>query len=325
MKFAPPSPTPRGFARRVPPAIFPSMMGLFGLGLALRRAAQGGNEPGGIGHAVAEMVLGAVVLLFLAGVVSYAAKFIRRPAVLREDLRTMPGRLGLSALATCFYLLATTLAPYMPDLARGVLWTGFSLHVIIIALILLTFAKGPAEQRRYSPAGQLYFVSPIVGAVAAELAGYSSLAFAIMLYAILVAAVIWAWGADRLIREGMSPPLRPLLALHLAPAAVIGLVSALLGLLGVAHVMAAISGFILAALILGARKITAGGFSALWGSFTFPLASTASLWLVLGDQWRIPGLIALVMAVLIVPPIAYRVIQMWISGQLAVRTNAAAA
>jgi tellurite resistance protein len=71
--------------------------------------------------------------------------------------------------------------------------------------------------------------------------------------------------------------------------------------------MAALSGFILAALIIGVRKITAGGFSALWGAFTFPLAATASLWLVLGDQWRIPGLAALVLSVLVIPPIAYRV------------------
>ena len=162
MKFAPPSPTPRGFARRVPPAIFPSIMGLFGLGLALRRAALVVGEPGGIGHAIAEMALGAVLVLFLAGLVSYAAKFIRRPAVLRDELRTMPGRLGLSAFAVCFYLLATTLAPYALDLARWVFSAGLVVDLIIIAMILLTFATGPAEQRRYSPAGQLYFSSPSV-------------------------------------------------------------------------------------------------------------------------------------------------------------------
>lgn len=325
MKFAPPSPTPRGFARRVPPAIFPSIMGLFGLGLALRRAAASLGEPSGTGQAAAEMILGAVVLLYVTGLVSYAAKLTRRPSVLPEELRTMPGRLGLSAFVTCFYLLATTLSPYLPDLARGVFWAGLALHLALIALILQTFATGPAEQRRFSPAGHLYFVSPVVGAVTAALAGYSSLAFAITLFAVVLAGVLWAWGADRLIREGMSPPLRPLLALHLAPAAVIGLAAALLGLLGVAHVMAALSGFILAALIIGVRKITAGGFSALWGAFTFPLAATASLWLVLGDQWRIPGLAALVLSVLVIPPIAYRVVKMWMSGQLAIRTNAAAA
>ena len=108
-------------------------MGLFGLGLALRRAAASLGEPRGFGHAVAEMVLGAVVLLFVSGAVSYAAKLVRRPSVIREELRTMPGRLGLSAFATCFYLLATTLSPYLPDLARGVFWAGLALHAGLIA------------------------------------------------------------------------------------------------------------------------------------------------------------------------------------------------
>jgi tellurite resistance protein len=180
------------------------------------------------------MILGAVVLLYVTGLVSYAAKLTRRPSVLREELRTMPGRLGLSAFVTCFYLLATTLSPYLPDLARGVFWAGLALHLALIALILQTFATGPAEQRRYSPAGHLYFVSPVVGAVTAALGRLFLACLRNHALCRRPCRCLWAWGADRLIREGMSPPLRPLLALHLAPAAVIGLAAALLGLLGVA-------------------------------------------------------------------------------------------
>lgn len=34
MAFKPPAPTPKGLWRRTPPAIFPVMLGLLGLGLA---------------------------------------------------------------------------------------------------------------------------------------------------------------------------------------------------------------------------------------------------------------------------------------------------
>ena len=321
MRFVAPTATPIGFARRVPPAIFPPILGLFGLGLAWRRAGAAFDLPDGI----AEAMLGAVTLLFLFAFGAYLAKGLRRPPVLIADLRLLPGRLGISAMMTCLYLLSATLAPYAPDTARLVLLGALGLHAVVIGVILWVFLSGPKEQRRYSPAGHLYFVSPIVGANVAAQAGYDYLALGLLAGSMTLAALIWAWGADRLWRDGMAVPLRPLLALHLTPAALAGLTAYSLGLESLAHVAAAVAGFILGALILGLRPLLAAGFSPFWAAYTFPLAATASLWIILGGTWQSAGVLVLVAATLAIPVIAFRILKLWAGGQLAVKTNAASA
>ena len=113
MAFKPPAPTPPGLWRRVPPAIFPSIMGLFGLGLAWRRGVAAFGLPAGI----AETILGAVTLLFLFALVAYSAKFLRRPAVLVEELRILPGRAGVAAMLLTgvqLGLLADAASPELP-------------------------------------------------------------------------------------------------------------------------------------------------------------------------------------------------------------------
>ena len=321
MKFVAPKPAPRGFARRVPPAIFPPILGLFALGLGWRRAMIVLDLP----RQIPETALGAITLLFVFSFVAYMAKLILRPMVLREELRLMAGRLGLSAMIAGLYFLAMTLSPYLPDPARWLLSAALVLHAGLIVLILGTFARGPAEARRYSPAGQLYFVSPIIGAAAAADLGPAHLALGLLAGALAVAIALWLRGADRLWRRGLAAPLRPLLALHLMPAGVAGLAALSLGQEGVAEVFASVAALMLAAGVLGGRWLTRSGFTALWGAFTFPLAATASLWIDLGGMWRMAGSVLLVGATFVTLPIAFRVLKLWAGGQLAVKTNAAIA
>lgn len=321
MRFAAPTPTPKGLARRLPPAVFPAVMGLFGLGLLWRRAGQALALPPGIGEAI----LGAVSLLFLFFAGGYALKFMRRPAVLAEELRLLPGRLGLSALAACLYLFAAALAPHAPGAARLIACATLPLHAALIALILRHFLTGPASQRRYSAAGHLYFVSPVVGALSLAVLGLSDGAAVLFAGSICVAALIWAGGLRELLSAPPHPPLRPLLALHLAPAAVAGLTAQALGLAVIAAFAAVLALILLAALTAALPKLLASGFSALWSAFTFPLAATAALWLGQGGMWAAAGTVLLIAATLIVPAIAFRVLKLWAGGQLAVRTNAASA
>jgi tellurite resistance protein len=65
-------PKPPGRFRQVPPAIFPPILGLLALGLAWRRGAEVFGLPAGL----AEMLLGAVSLLWAAAVFAYAAKLV---------------------------------------------------------------------------------------------------------------------------------------------------------------------------------------------------------------------------------------------------------
>ena len=113
--------------------------------------------------------------------------------------------------------------------------------------------------------------------------------------------------------------------LHLAAASVGGLVALGLGWMWLAEGLALLSVAMAVALALAAPWLTEAAFSALWGAFTFPLAATAGFWLAHGGVLLWPGAALLALAGLVVPVIAFRILKMWIGGQLAVKTNAAIA
>ena len=326
MSFIAPKPQPGGLARRVPPAIFPALLGLLGLGLGWRRAGADFGLPGGF----SDLLLGMITAVFCFSVLAYAIKFMRRPAVVAEDLKVLPGRAGLATMAMGLSLMALVLLPWLPRLSPAILMVGLGVHLVLIALMLGDLIEGPAEQRRVTPVMHLSYVGPIVAAQVAVALDHSALAAAIFWITLPVALLIWYRSARQVLRERVPAPLRPLLAIHLSPAALMGTVALGLGYQAMALVFALLSALILTGLILGARWLLAAGFSPFWGALTFPLAATANLWLSLGavtgsGVWRGAGDGALIGATLIIPPIAVRVLQLWAKGTLAIKTNAATA
>jgi len=269
-----------------------------------------------------DLLVGASTLLILFVLIAYAAKFMRRPGVAIDDLRILPGRAGLGAAVLCLYLLAIGLVPYAPDPARGVLILGMALHLLLGAAMFYVFATGPAEQRRVNPAWHLIFSGWVVAALGLATMGLTLAATWLFWAALSIAVAIWIMSLQQLAREKVPAPLRPLLAIHLAPAALLGSVAAGLGGEAIAYVFALLCGVGLVLFGLRSRWLLEAGFSPLWGALTFPLAATANLWLTLGDIWRIPGAIALVAATLIIPPIAIRIYKMWAKGELALKTGA---
>lgn len=321
MAFHPPKPTPKGLFRRTPPAIFPPILGLLGLSIAWRRGAGEFGLPQGLAEALA----GAVALLALFAIVAYLAKFMRRPSVILDDLRILPGRAGIAAAVLCIYLLAGIFAPYSPAEARPILFLGMGVHAAVTAAVLYVFATGPAEQRRVNPVFQLTFTGWIVAATVAIGLGMTTLASILFWISLLSAVSIWVLQMQQLSRETIPAPLRPLLAIHLAPAALLGTVAAGFHSEAIWGTFALLSSVGILALLAGALWLLKAGFSPMWGALTFPLAALANFWLTLGDMWRIPGGIALVAATLIIPPIAIRIFKDWAKGQLAIKTNAATA
>ena len=322
MRFAPPSPTPPGLARRVPPAIFPPIMGLFGLGLAWRRFGVLADLP----VAAGEVILGGVTLLFLFALGAYGLKLARRPKVLVTDLAVLPGRLGVSALFANLYLLAAVLAPYAPALAPALILAALALHLGLMVVIARSVRAMPEGARLIYAGGHLYFSSLLVAALAGAVAGQAQVAGPLLVASTAVAAAIVLADLVTLARgHRPPPPLRPLLALHLSVVSVAGLAGALMGWTAFAQTLAILSGLTLLGLVLSARWLTVAGFSALWSAFTFPIAATASFWLSLGGVWLWPGQGVLLAATGIVPAIAFRVLKLWAGGQLAVKTNAASA
>lgn len=321
MAFKAPTPTPKGLWRRTPPAVFPAVLGLLGLGLGWRRGVGEFALPPGF----ADLVLGAVTALALFALLTYVVKFARRPAVVLEDLRILPGRAGVAAAVLCLYLLAAVFGPISPGQARSILLLGMAIHAAFTVALLYVFATGPAEQRRVTPVWHLSFTGWVVAAMAALSLGLPELGRALFWLSLLIAIAIWSLSIHQFSRETVPAPLRPLLAIHLSPVAILGIVAHGFNADGLAFVFALIAAGVVVSFIVVGRWLTAGGFSPLWGAFTFPVAATANLWLSLGGIWRIPGAVLLIAATIGIPIIAAKIFKLWASGQLAVKTNAAIA
>ena len=312
------------FWRRMPPAVFPPLLGLFGLGLAWRRAEAPFGLPSGLG----DLILGAVTLLYLFTLLAYAAKLLRRPGVVIEDLRVLPGRAGLAAMTVSLMLLAAALVPLSQGLAQAVLFAGLAGHAVLAVLLIRVLVAAPPEARQVTPVWHLAFVGFIVAPAAAAPLGYLDLVGAILAATLLAAGVIYAVSLAQLGKQGPPPPLRPLQAIHLAPMALFGQAAHLLGLEVTAVIFAVFANVVLAVLLWRARYLTKAGFSPLWGAFTFPLAAYSGLMLALwevSEVFLVLGGLSLITATLIIPAIAAKVLQLWAKGVLAAKTNAAVA
>ena len=310
---------PKLFAR-TPPAVFPVFLGLIGLALALRRGLAGTLAAG-----LPEALIGALVVGWGFAVLALLAKIARRPGVVAQDLRVLPGQVGLAAATLSVMAMAGLILPYAPGLAKAVLWLGLILHGAQAALLIMVLRAAPPEARGVTPAWHLSFVGFIVAAVPAAQLGQLGLATALLWATMPIAGLIWGMSLAQLIARIPPAPLRPLLAIHLAPAALFTTVAALTDQPILAQAFASFGAVILLALLAASRWITSAGFSALWGAFTFPLAAYASALLALGGGWTTPGNLALGLAFLIIPPIAWAVLKLWPTGRLAAKTNAAEA
>ena len=313
-----------GLWRQTPPAIFPPIMGLFGLGLAWRQGLAAFGLPQGL----AEALLGAVTLLFLFALVAWLAKPLRRVSVVAEELRILPGRAGLAAGSLCLMLLAAVLVPYAPGAARGLGFLALAVHAGLAVLLVRVLLAGPEEGRVVTPVFHLTFVGFILWPLSAVPLGIEGAARAVLWATMPVAGAIWAISLWQIITRIPPAPLRPLLAIHLAPASLFSIVATALGMTGLAEFWAFAGGAILLALVATGGWLTASGFSALWGALTFPLAAYATALLALGrasgDQTvALGGALVLMAATLIVPAIAVQVLRLWARGTLAQATNAA--
>lgn len=326
--FPPPPPLapPPGLWRRTPPAIFPPVMGLLGLGLGWRLLAQiTGLEALA---ALAEMLLGAAVLLYGFCAVAWLAKPLRRPGVLIDELRTLPGRAGMAAGVLGLSLVAAVLVPYAPGLAQGLVLLAMLLLAALGALVAWVLLTGPQEQRMVTPVFHLIFVGYVLAPLSLVPLGQLGLARLIFWVTLALALMIWAASAWQLSRRVPPAPLRPLLAIHLAPASLLATVAALLGWGTVSAGFAVLAVVILLALVGAGRWLLAAGFSPLWGALTFPLAACGAAQLYAFGAYPAGVMLGaglLLAASALTLTVLWRVLQAWARGQLAARTNAATA
>lgn len=322
-RFPPPAFPPRkapAFAR-TPPAIFPVLLGLCGLALALRA----GTRQLGLTSAPADLAAGLALALWAFGALAYAMKLRRRPGVILDDLKVLPARAGLAAGTMGGMAAASLLLPFSPRLAMVLLLGALLAHGLLALLTLRVLARLPAEAREVNPGWHLSFVGFILGAPTALALGQEGMARGLFWATLPIAVAIWGVSARQLWQRIPPAPLRPMLAIHLAPAALFATVATGLGLDGLAKVSLLAMVLILVALGIFLRWIAISGFSALWGAFTFPLTATATALILQGGlvDWAGVGLLGAALG--IVPVIAWKVLKLWAGGQLAAKTNAAEA
>lgn len=322
-RYPPPEFPPRQPAlfARTPPAVFPVILGLLGLAAALRLGLGRMGWDMGPG----DLLAGLVVPLWAFAALAYAVKVARRPRVVVEDLRVLPGRSGLAAMTMGGMASAGLVAAYSTTAAAVLLVTALAGHAVLAVLLVRLLLSLPPEARAVNPTLHLSLVGFIVGAAPALALGWGGLAAALFWMALPVALAIWSLSALQFARLVPPPPLRPLLSIHLAPAALLATVAGLLGMQGLAMVFLGLgSGYALVLLASG-RWVTAAGPSALWGAFTFPLAALATAMLVAGGVWLWPGLALAAVGLGVIPAIAWWVLKRWPGGKLAAVTNAAEA
>ncbi|MFN3577709.1 MAG: tellurium resistance protein [Tabrizicola sp.] len=317
-EFPPRRPLP--FAR-TPPAIFPPILGLLGLAVVVRT----GLARQGLSPQPADLAAGLVLPLWAFAACIYLAKLARRFSVILDDLKVMPSRAGLAAGTMGGMVAAGLLGQFAPRLGTALLLSMLALHAVLAILTLRTLAALPPEAREVNPGWHMTFVGFIVAAPPAVALGLPGLAQGLFYATLPVALGIWAVSLVQLARRIPPAPLRPMLAIHLAPASLLATTAGLLGQGPAATVLGWLVLLIALALLAALRWIAASGFSALWSAFTFPLTAAATA-LMLSGGWMGQighglGLVALVA----VPWIAWRVLKLWPGGQLAARTNAAEA
>lgn len=306
---------------RTPPAIFPPVLGLLGLVVALRP----GLDRWGLPREVADLAAGMVLPLWAFAVCTYTLKLSRRISVIRDDLKVMPSRGGLAAATMGGMVAGGLLSSFAPRLATGLLVVMLTLHAVLAILTLRTLVALPPEGRAVNPGWHLTFVGFIVAAPAAVSLGLPDLARALFFATLPPALGIWGASLVQLVRRVPPAPLRPMLAIHLAPASLLATTASLLGLDLVAAVFAWMALAIALALFAALRWITSAGVSALWGAFTFPLAAASTALMLQGGALGWAGQGLLVLALVTIPWIAWRVLKLWPGGQLAARTNTAEA
>lgn len=321
--FPPPEFPPRKpklFAR-TPPAVFPVLLGLEGLALALRRGAEVIGWEGG----PVEALIGALLLGVGFALLALAVKIARRPAVVAQDMAAITGRAGYAAASMSVMAAAALLAPYAPQTALAILITGLALHAAQAVAMAAVLLRGPAETRGVTPVWHLSFSGFIMGGVGALALGQGALAEALFLTTLPIAALIWGLSLAQLIGRIPPAPLRPLLAIHLAPAALFAIVAQGIGQPLLALAFTGFGTVILLALLASIRWITTSGFSPIWGAFTFPLTAATSAALSLGQPALWLGIVLLILSLVTVPAIAWHILKLWPAGRLAAKTNAAEA
>ncbi len=312
--------------RRTPPAIFPVCLGVLGLGLGWRNA----SEMLPVAEEIGDLFLGGGMAYYLYFLLFYLRKLAARPAVLFEDMRTAPARAGIAAMGMSMMLLAAALLPFGVSVPQ-VWWTGVIMQIAASVIVLHALWVEPPEKRHFSTFQYLTFVGPVVGPFAGIPLGYVWESWALTLAALVPYAVITAGLAVKLLRGILPPPpLRPSLAIFLAPNCLFGTSFGMLGWEAGYHFFYWVASLTALVLVFAAPWMMKGGWSPVWASFTFPIGAFLNLQVLAlhkgaGLPAELGAWAAMIIGTPLITAIVWRTNMAWVTGELAERTQAARA
>ncbi|MCA8868020.1 MAG: hypothetical protein KDA67_05175 [Rhodobacteraceae bacterium] len=311
--------------RRTPPAIFPVCLGFLGLGLAWRNAATVFSLPTWIG----DLLIGVATAYFIFFLLLYLLKLAARPLVLLEDLEIATARAGVSALPMSLMLLAAALLPF-GVLVVQIWWAGVALQVLVMVLAANAITTGPIEARHFSPFMYLTFVGLVVAPIAGIPLGYLRLSQGLGFFALGTFVVITVGYGLRLLRVKPPVPLRPSMAIILAPISLLAMTFVQQEQEMAFLVFYYFAWIIAVMLLVLSRWMMTGGWTPNWGAFTFPIAAFSNLQVMainrnLGILPEIALFGGLAIGTPLILYIVYRATRAFLTGELAKKSAAATA
>lgn len=256
-------------------------MGTGGVGLAWREAARALGAPTLIGEAL--LLATAALWLLLVGLQGWRA-LLHTEAFLAE-LRH-PVRVAFAAAPTIgLMILSAAFWPYAPGFG-ALLWSlAVPLHLIVAMLLLRRVLGGRGEAAMLAPPLLIPFVGNILAPVFGARMGFLDASWMMFGLGLVLWLMVMPLLLHRLLAgPPLPPPLKPAIAIFLAPPAVGALaLVALTGSTGGPVLMLAGVALLFAAVLVSlAREIAAAPFGPAWWGLTFPTAAFAILVMVLG-------------------------------------------
>lgn len=274
-------------------------------------------------------MLGVSTAYFLFFAVSFVAKILARPSVVFDDLKMPPARAGFAAFPMSIMLLAAALLPLGVQVPL-VWWTGVGVYYIATGLVTWSIFKGGPEARKFSPFHYLAFVGPIVGPIAGIPLGYVTASFWLAMAAMIPYIAITLGYGFRLTKVLPPMPLRPSLVIVLAPTSLFALAFGGLEIEWAFTLFYWMSVALAVAMLVFSMWLTEGGFTPIWGGFTFPLATFINLNIYAVSKGM--GVVAtagmfagFIIGTPLILYIVWKSSTAWIKGDLSKKTGAAVA
>jgi len=281
-------------------------LGLGGLGLAWREVW---SLP------VSEVVLALMMLAWVVILGLHLLRAARHPAAALADWHN-PMRCGFVGAASIGMMLtAAALTPYLPGFARSLLLLAITLHLAIGLALLARVLRGEGSPNMLVPPLMIPLVGNVLAPIFCVPLGLPMLGWMLFGVGMLLWLALQPLLLGRLFEAPLPPPLRPSLAILLAPSAVGALaIEALGGPQPAFLALYGLAAFTFALLLVVLRHMLGSGFALSYWGFTFPLAAFTAGTIKVAPWWIGLGMLGL--STLVIGGIALATLRLALRGAL---------